>query len=124
MPHILIIDDSITVAYAMGKLLERQGFVVTIANDGASGLQTALEVNPDVIIMDLLMPGMDGFQATRKIKNNVNLKQVPIIVHSSKSMPLDRKWALKQGAAAFVEKPATEYELIKAITPFLTEKEA
>lgn len=121
MAHILIIDDSTTIAYTMSKLLQRQGYKVTIANDGLSGYQSAKTQRPDVIIMDLLMPGMDGFQATRKIKSDESLKNIPVIVHSSKNMPLDRQWALKQGAVGFVEKPATEHDLIDAIKPYIAE---
>lgn len=119
MPHILIIDDSATVAYGMGKLLERQGFKVTVANDGQTGFDCALKDKPDVIVMDLIMPGMDGFQATRKFKSNEELKDIPVVIHSSKNMLLDRQWAEKQGAVGYVEKPATEHDVIEAIRPFL-----
>ena len=119
MSHILIIDDSTTATYITAKRLERKGFKVTMASDGLSGFTSAQMHRPDVIIMDLIMPGMDGFQATRKFKSNDDLKNIPIVIHSSKNMPLDRKWAEKQGAVGYVDKPATIEELIKAIAPFL-----
>ncbi len=119
MAHILIVDDSPTEVMFTKKILERQGHRISDAGNGEEGIQKAQKLQPDLIIMDVVMPGLDGFQATRKISKNPDTQSIPIIVVSSKAMAIDREWGLKMGAAEYITKPFKANDLIETVNKLL-----
>lgn len=117
---ILVIDDSPTEAQSVTNILELEGFNVTWANDAAKGIEMAKELLPDLILMDVVMPGMNGFQATRKIARDPQLKNIPIIILTTKDQQTDILWGRKQGAKAYLVKPAEPIELLREINTLLS----
>jgi twitching motility two-component system response regulator PilH len=113
MALILIVDDSPTEVFQMTKALEQAGFKVEVAADGAEALKKAREMHPDLILMDIVMPGMDGFRATRVLSNDPATKSIPVIMISSKSQESDRVWGMRQGAVDFLVKPVTPAQLLE-----------
>lgn len=115
MAHILIVDDSPTDAYLVKNILEGQGYQTTEASNGEEGIQKAKELKPNLIIMDVVMPGLNGFQATRKITKSPDTSLIPVIIVSSKNMESDRAWGIMQGAKDFLVKPVKQDELIQTV---------
>ena len=115
MPLILIVDDSPTEQHVFSKALERQGYDTVVANDGEEALAMAEEVRPDVIVMDVVMPGMNGFQATRRLSRNPATAEIPVVIVSGKGQETDRIWGLRQGAAQYLVKPVKSEELVSAV---------
>lgn len=120
-PHILIIDDSLAETRIFTVLLEKQGFRVSVACNGQEGIQVAKARQPDAIIMDVVMPLLNGFQATRELSRNKETAHIPIIVCSSKSADTDRMWALRQGAKAYLIKPVSPKLLLETLAQFIPE---
>lgn len=117
-PHILIIDDSLAETRIFTALLEKNGYQVSVACNGQEGIQVAKARQPDVILMDVVMPLLNGFQATRELTRAPETAHIPIIVCSSKSAETDRLWALRQGAKAYLVKPVTPKLLLETLEPF------
>ena len=115
MALILIVDDSPTEVHVMKKALEKSGYQTATANDGAEGVRMAREMTPDLIFMDVVMPGVNGYQATRTLANDPKTKTIPIIMVTSKGQETDKIWGLRQGAKDYVTKPVNEGELIEKI---------
>ncbi len=115
MARILIVDDSPAQMYAIRQIIEVDGHEILAAETGKSGLATAIESRPDVILMDIVMPDMNGYQVTRKLRRDKSTKAIPIIFVSTKSNDFDRAWGLRQGAVAYVTKPVNSKELLKAV---------
>jgi twitching motility two-component system response regulator PilH len=113
MPLILIVDDSPTELFQMTKALEKGGFRVEGAADGEEALRKAREMKPDLILMDIVMPGMDGFRATRALSNDPATRSIPVIMVSSKNQETDRIWGMRQGAVDFIVKPVTPALLLE-----------
>jgi twitching motility two-component system response regulator PilH len=113
MALILIVDDSPTEVFQMTKALENAGFRVEVAADGEEALRKAREMRPDLILMDIVMPGMDGFRATRALSNDPATRSIPVIMVSSKSQESDRVWGMRQGAVDFIVKPVTPAQLLE-----------
>ncbi len=105
MAKILIIDDSPSEVHIVTGILEKDGYQIISASSGADGIALAATELPDLILMDLVMPGMNGFQAIRKIRRNDSTKNIPIIIVTTKKEETDIEWGLKQGASAYVTKP-------------------
>lgn len=99
----------------MRTALEKNGFEVLTAEDGETGLQMAQESMPDVIIMDVVMPGVNGFQATRKITKNPKMAGIPVVIVTSKDQPTDEVWGMRQGAAAYLTKPVSSEMLVSKV---------
>lgn len=116
---ILIIDDSPTDVRVFTTLLEGAGFEVDAVNSAEEGIERARGALPDLIIMDVIMPGMNGFQATRTLTRDPVTAGVPIVMITTKSMETDRVWGLRQGARAFITKPIKERELLTCINDLL-----
>jgi twitching motility two-component system response regulator PilH len=112
---ILVVDDSATERHVLGQVLSKQGFEVFYAEDGEKGVEQARQNKPDLIIMDVVMPGMNGFQATRAISRDPETKHIPIIVCTSKNQETDKVWGLRQGAKDYVVKPIEPAELLSKI---------
>ncbi|OOG54385.1 response regulator [Rhodanobacter sp. C03] len=115
MATILIIDDSPTDVRVFTTLLERAGHQVAAVGTAEEGIERARAELPDLIIMDVIMPGMNGFQATRTLTRDPITAAVPIVMITTKSMETDRVWGLRQGARAFITKPVNEKELLTCI---------
>jgi twitching motility two-component system response regulator PilH len=121
MALILIIDDSPTEVFQMRRMLENHGFETEGAADGAEGIRKAREIRPDLILMDIVMPGVDGFRATRTLANDPTTRAIPVIMVSSKSQETDRIWGMRQGAVDYLVKPVTPAQLVeKAQAALLT----
>lgn len=115
MAHILVIDDSPTEVYALKAMLERNNFQVTTATSGEEGVTLAKSAHPDLILMDVVMPGLNGFQATRQLTKDPITAEIPIIVVSTKGQQTDKIWASRQGARGYIVKPVKEDELVGSI---------
>ncbi len=115
MARILIVDDSPTEAHVLKTMLEKNGFDTLSATSGEDGIAIAKKEKPDLILMDVVMPGMNGFQATRQISKEADTSAIPIIIVTTKDQETDRVWGLRQGAKDYVTKPAQEGELISKI---------
>ena len=110
--HILIVDDSPTDVHALTEVLEQIGdYQVSVATDGAEGISKATELLPDLILMDVVMPEINGFRATREIVKAEKTGHIPIIIVTTKEQVSDNIWAIRQGASGFVHKPVTVEEL-------------
>lgn len=118
-PHILIIDDSLAETRIFSAVLERHGYKVSVACNGQEGIQVAKARQPDLILMDVVMPLLNGFQATRELSRNAETKHIPIVICSSKSSETDRIWALRQGAKAYLIKPVDTKTLLNAIQQYI-----
>jgi twitching motility two-component system response regulator PilH len=112
---ILIVDDSPTERYYLTDILVKNGFTVSTAENGEEALIKAKADKPELILMDVVMPGQNGFQVTRAITKDDDLKDVPIIICSSKNQETDRIWGMRQGARAYLVKPVDAEELLAKI---------
>jgi twitching motility two-component system response regulator PilH len=119
MANILIVDDSPTEIHVLTTILEKNGFSVSVANNGEEGVDKSKAEKPDLILMDVVMPGMNGFQAARQISTDPETNTIPIIIVSTKDQETDKMWGLRQGAKDYVTKPAQEKELISKINSLL-----
>lgn len=119
MAHILIIDDSPTDVRVFTTLLEKNGHRVSSAASAEEGIAAAKRERPDLVIMDVIMPGMNGFQATRTLSRDTDTASIPILIVTTKSMETDRVWGLRQGAKDFMVKPVAESELLGRINKLL-----
>lgn len=113
--RILVVDDSPTERFFISELLVKNGFLVSMAENGEEGVAQARQTHPDLIIMDVIMPGMNGFQATRALSREEDTKNIPVIMCTTKSQETDKVWGLRQGAAAYMVKPVKPDELIRQI---------
>lgn len=113
---ILVVDDSLTELHMVVDMLSRHKVPKVItATNGLEAVAKALSEKPDLILMDVVMPEMNGFQATRKIKKNPDTAGIPVIIISSKDQETDKVWGKRQGADEYLTKPIQEAELIKVI---------
>ncbi|MFU8877239.1 MAG: response regulator [Wenzhouxiangellaceae bacterium] len=119
MARVLIVDDSETHLYSISKLVEDQGHEAITASGGEEGVQAAIDHKPDLILMDIVMPDVNGFQATRKIQKNEATANIPIIFVTTKDQETDRIWGMRQGAKAYITKPVDKKVLIKAMNDAL-----
>lgn len=115
MTRILIVDDSPTETHVLKTMLEKNGYQVSVAQTGEDGIKLAQQETPDVILMDIVMPGVNGFQATRKLSKDPGTSAIPIVMISTKDQDTDRIWAKRQGAKDYITKPVTESELLSKI---------
>ena len=115
MALILIVDDSPTELHVMQQALERHGFDTVIAEDGETGLRLAAERRPDLILMDVVMPGINGFQSTRELSRNPATAVIPVVMVTTKGEKTDRIWGMRQGAVAYLVKPVGEKELVEGV---------
>lgn len=116
MARVLIVDDSPTDTLAIYGMLKKYGHHFVFADDGTSGIAAAKTKQPDVILMDVVMPDLNGFQATRKLSRDKDTAHIPVIMVTSKTQESDRAWGLRNGARAYVCKPAAEGELATLIS--------
>jgi twitching motility two-component system response regulator PilH len=119
MALILIADDSPTEVFVLQKMLEKHGHEIITAADGDKAIQLAETMHPDLILMDVVMPKMNGFQATRKLTHSDGTIDIPVVMISSKDQDTDKIWGLRQGAKGYLSKPVTEAELMKQVDAIL-----
>ncbi|MBL8372173.1 MAG: response regulator [Burkholderiaceae bacterium] len=115
MKKVLIVDDSKTELMFLTDLLQKQGFLVRTAENGEEALKRLAEDKPDLILMDVVMPGQNGFQVTRAISRDPLYSDVPVIMCTSKNQETDRVWGMRQGARDYVTKPVDSEELLSKI---------
>jgi twitching motility two-component system response regulator PilH len=113
MALILIVDDSPTEVHVIRKALEKHGYQTAAAADGAEGIRLAKSMKPDLIFMDIVMPGVNGFQATRTLANDPETRRIPVIMVTSKSQETDRIWGMRQGAIDYLVKPVSAEQLVE-----------
>ena len=112
---VLVVDDSPTVRVFLTELLTRNGYAVSSAENAEEAAQQLRAATPDLILMDVVMPGQNGFQFTRSLTRDPATQSIPIIICTSKNQQTDRIWALRQGARDFVSKPVQPDELLGKI---------
>lgn len=115
---ILIIDDSPTERHILTQLLVGGGYQVSTAESGEQGIERARQIKPHLILMDVVMPGTNGFQATRALQRDDATKDIPVIICSTKAQETDKVWGLRQGARAYVTKPVDGPALLAMIASF------
>jgi two-component system, chemotaxis family, response regulator PixH len=117
---ILIVEDSPSELELMSHYLNESGYSVIKASGAKEALEKAVSEEPDVIVTDVVMPGMSGFELCRSLKRNPVTQKVPIVICSSKNQEIDRLWAMRQGADAYVTKPYTREQLLRVIISVAT----
>jgi twitching motility two-component system response regulator PilH len=115
MARILIVDDSPTEIHVLKTMLEKNGYETLAATSGEEGVEVARAEKPDLILMDIVMPGLNGFQATRQLTKDEATSSIPVIIVTTKDQETDKYWGKKQGASEYITKPASEQELIGKI---------
>ncbi len=119
MTHVLIIDDSPTEVHVFERMLQANDIEVSVAINGEEGIEKAIEMKPDCILMDVVMPGKNGFQATRDLSRNPATSAIPVIIITTKDQETDKIWGMRQGAKDYIVKPADERDLIDRIKKVL-----
>ncbi|MBN7135538.1 two-component system response regulator [Lysobacter enzymogenes] len=119
MARILLIEDSPTDTAVLTQLLQRNGHEVFAAGSAEDGIEAARRERPDLVMMDVVLPGMNGFQATRALSRDEQTKQIPVLIVSTKGMETDRAWGMRQGARDYIVKPPREDDLIARIKELL-----
>jgi twitching motility two-component system response regulator PilH len=114
--RVLIVDDSPTERHVLNDMLTKAGYEVVASDNGEDAILKAKTVKPDLILMDVVMPGLNGFQATRAISRDPATRSVPIIHSTSKTQETDKIWGMRQGARDYIVKPVNRDELIAKIT--------
>ena len=121
MAKILIVDDSPTELHLFQGMLERHGFETLVADSGEEGLRQAQSARPDCILMDVVMPGMNGFQATRKLTKDPLTANIPVIMVTTKDQETDKIWGMRQGAVEYIVKPVAEKDLVAKINSVMAD---
>lgn len=119
MARVLIIDDSPTETYKLTSMLEKNGHAVITAENGELGVALAVKERPDLVLMDVVMPGLNGFQATRQLSKLPETANIPVIIVTTKDQQTDRVWGMRQGAKAYLAKPVTQEVLMAAMAEVL-----
>ncbi|KAB7772221.1 response regulator [Xanthomonas maliensis] len=115
MARIVLIEDSPTDRAVFSQWLEKAGHTVVAADNAEEGLELVRSQSPDLVLMDVVLPGMSGFQATRALARDQATKDIPVLLVSTKGMETDRAWGLRQGASDYVVKPPREDDLLARI---------
>jgi twitching motility two-component system response regulator PilH len=121
---ILIVDDSLTARHFLVDVLTKAGYQVVIAENGDEAILKAKSEMPDLVLMDVIMPGINGYQATRTITKDEATKHIPVLMVTSKDMETDRIWGMRQGATAFLSKPIEPAALLAKISELNTAKQS
>ena len=119
MARVLIVDDSPSQLMGMKRIIEKLGHEILTAEDGALGVEVAKRELPDLILMDVVMPNLNGFQATRSIAKEPSTSHIPIVLVTTKDQETDRVWGMRQGAKAYLTKPVNEAALMKLVKDLL-----
>ena len=119
MARILVVDDSPVQLMGIRRIVEKLGHEALTAEDGAAGVEAAKRELPDLILMDVVMPNLNGFQATRSICRDEATKHIPVVLVTTKDQDTDRVWGMRQGAKAYITKPFSEDDLSSIIAELL-----
>jgi twitching motility two-component system response regulator PilH len=122
MARILIVDDSPSQLLGMTRIVEKLGHEVFTAEDGAAGVAAAKKEIPDLVLMDVVMPNLNGFQATRFISKDPTTAHIPVVLVTTKDQETDKVWGMRQGAKAYITKPFEEEQLAAVINEMLAKK--
>ena len=123
MARILVVDDSPTETEAFRVVLEKNGHEVLNAENGADGVAVARQELPDLVLMDIVMPGLNGFQATRQLTRSPETKNIPVVIVTTKDQETDRVWGKRQGASGYLVKPVSESRLLSEINALIGTEE-
>lgn len=113
--NVLVVDDSPTEIHLLSEMLKKNGFSVITASNGEEAITKSKADKPDLILMDVVMPGMSGFETTRAITKNPETSKIPVIICTTKGQETDKAWGLRQGAKDYIVKPVTEKVLMDKI---------
>lgn len=119
MARILIVDDSPSQLMGIQRIVEKLGHEALVAEDGAAGVEVARKELPDLVLMDVVMPNLNGFQATRSICRDETTKHIPVVLVTTKDQETDRVWGMRQGARAYITKPFNEADLTEVLEQLL-----
>ena len=122
MARILVVDDSPTQLANLVKIVEGAGHSTITADNGMRGVELSEAQQPDLVLMDVVMPELNGFQATRKITKNPKTEHIPVILVTTKDQETDKVWGERQGASGYITKPPNEQELLAKINELLAKK--
>ncbi len=115
MARILIVEDSPTEQTALQLLLSQHGHEIWVASDGKEAIELAKTHLPDLIFMDVVMPGLNGYQATRELKKTPTTAEIPVVMITSKTQDSDKYWGIRQGAKAYLCKPVAEKDILDTV---------
>lgn len=118
--RILVVDDSPTAILILKKILEESGYIILVAKDALSAIEIAKKKHPDLILMDIVMPGMNGFEATRVLTKEPMTSDIPVVIVSGTNQPSDKVWGAKLGAKGFLVKPVNKKALLNIISLIFT----
>lgn len=113
--NVLVVDDSATDRHLLSEMLKKHGYTVFTASSGEEAIAKAKQEKPDLILMDIVMPGMSGFEATRSISRDADTSGIPVIICSTKGQETDKAWGLRQGAKDYLVKPINEKILVEKL---------
>jgi len=113
--NVMVVDDSPTEVHLLREMLTKNGFTVSVVSSGEEAITRAAAEKPDLILMDVVMPGMSGFEATRAITKSPASANIPVIICTTKGQETDKAWGLRQGAKDYIVKPVTEKLLMEKI---------
>ncbi len=119
MSTVLVVEDSVTQREMITDLLKGSGLNVSIATDGVEALEHIEGHRPDLVVLDIVMPRMNGYEVCRRIKADPKTQDVPVVMCSSKGEEFDRYWGMKQGADAYIAKPFQPTELVGTVKQLL-----
>ncbi|ABA20132.1 response regulator transcription factor [Anabaena sp. FACHB-709] len=119
MSTVLIVEDSLAQREMITDLLKASGLTVTHATDGLEALEAIKEEPPDLVVLDIVMPKMNGYEVCRRLKSDPKTQNVPVVMCSSKGEEFDRYWGMKQGADAYIAKPFQPTELVGTVKQLL-----
>ncbi|MGB5594692.1 MAG: response regulator [Crocosphaera sp.] len=119
MRAVLLVEDSPTQQKMISSILKKNGWQVIVVGDGIKALDNIQQLSPDLVVLDIIMPKMNGYEVCRRIKSDPNTQNVPVVMCSSKGEEFDRYWGMKQGADAYIAKPFEDIELIGTIQQLL-----
>ena len=122
MKRILVVEDNENNMYLITVLLQKSGFAILEARDGAEGVELAVKEKPDLILMDIALPVLDGYEATKRIKENKETKDIPVIALTSYAMVGDRAEALNSGCDGYIEKPINPETFVAELVKYLSAK--
>ncbi len=119
MANILIVDDSPTEVHVFKTMLEKNGHTVYVSETGEAGIEKAKDILPDLVLMDIVMPGINGFQATRQLATIEETSHIPVIIVTTKDQETDKVWGIRQGAKDYIVKPVKENDLMARVNSAL-----
>jgi twitching motility two-component system response regulator PilH len=119
MPTVLVVEDSATQRAMMSELLQDKGLIVRVAKDGVEALEQMQGNNPDLVLLDIVMPRMNGYEFCRRIKSDPQTQKVPVVMCSAKGEEFEHYWGMKQGADAYISKPFHPIELLGTVKQLL-----